>query len=130
VHHPPLSPVAGFTEAKKEIEAMRLMSMARTVSILTTYVTMKFLGQLTGTRRLDTQQMAMPSTPPMHTLQRLFSVKRKLRIRKGLGALAGAQTMIKLTSMEHTAQIERLKVLSSQRPRESVYLAIALRLDA
>jgi len=91
---------------------------------------MIILGQPTGMRRLATKQMAMPLTPPTHTLQRPFNVKRKLRIHNGLGALAGAQTMIKLISMEHTLPIEHLKVPSNQGPKGSACLAIAPRLDA
>jgi hypothetical protein len=130
VDHPPLSSILGITEAKKEIEVILLMSMVQTLWTLTTPGTKMILGRLIGMRRLATKQTGTPLTPPMHTLRRLFSVKRKLRTHKGLGALAGAQTMIKLTSMEHTLPIEHPKVLSNQVLKESACLAIAPRLDA
>ena len=94
---------------------------------ITTLVTTKILGQLTGIRRLATIQMGIPLTPLMNTLQRHFKVKCNFRIHKGLGASAGAQMMI---SIEHTLLIEHLKVLPNQVPKRSACLAIAPRLDA
>lgn len=106
------------------------MVTVRTVSILTTCVALRTVGKLAGMRRLPTKQMGILSTPLMLILQRLFNVKRKLKIRTGLGVLEGPQTMTTPISMEHMAPIEHLKVPSRQAPRESGCSATGQRLDA